>query len=92
MNGVKLISIQDMCSPWMMVIQNPHAHEIQLNMEMDGIQAKMLYKPAHYSYNPENKKFPGAEKAYLETLYLPSSLSLMPEQIDMVCKHLKNSN
>ena len=86
MNGIKLRSIQNLSSPWMMVIQTPLAHRIQIELEMAGYQSKMLYKPASYSFNPENKKFPGAEQAYLETLYLPSSLTLTYEQIDEISK------
>lgn len=85
-NGVKLCSIQNLSSPWMMVIQTKNAHRIQIELETIGYQSRMMYKPAHYSFNPENKEFPGAEQAYQETLYLPSSLNLTKDQIDEISK------
>lgn len=86
MNGVKLCSIQNLSSPWMMVIQSSNSDRIKDALEVAGYQSKKLYKPTHYSLNQNDKVFPGAERAYLETLYLPSSLTLKMEQIDEISK------
>lgn len=86
MNGIRLCSIQNLSSPWMMVIQNPQCDVIKDALEVAGYQSKKLYKPTHYSLNQNNKVFPGAERAYQETLYLPSSLTLKMDQIDEISK------
>ena len=85
-NGIDLCSIQGNSSPWMMTIQNTMVDKIQTALEAHQIQSKKLYKPASYSIKENKKEYPGASEAYLNTLYIPSSLSLKTEEIELISK------
>lgn len=92
-NGIDLISksetfsIED--SPWMNIYRTKDAKYLMEFLAKNDIQSKMYYKPIRWSYNPENKIYLEAEKAYFECLYLPSSLTLSLSNIDFICDKIK---
>jgi dTDP-4-amino-4,6-dideoxygalactose transaminase len=70
---------------WMCIYRNTKERTefIIERLEQNGIIAKQYYLPIHWnqSFNTCGDHFPGAEKAWRELIYLPSSLNLTQEQI-----------
>lgn len=76
-------------SAWMVLYRSNYleASVIVDALGQEGIQAAQYYRPINH--NPpysNNIDYPIAEWGYREIVYLPSSLSLTPEQIDKICQ------
>jgi perosamine synthetase len=79
-------------SAWMVMYRTRDAARLAQSLDSVGIQAVQYYRPIHH--NPPfhtNRNYPEAEAAYREWLYLPSSLSLKPEEIDAVCNAIDDA-
>lgn len=74
-------------SAWMVVYRSRDAARLASRLHEQGIQAVQYYRPIND--NPPyrtGRAYPQAQTAYRELLYLPSSLSLQPAEIDTVCR------
>ncbi len=73
-------------SAWMVIYRSADAASLAEALRLQGIQAVQYYRPIHH--NPpfrDGRSYPEAEAAYRELLYLPSSLSLTPDEIRHIC-------
>jgi dTDP-4-amino-4,6-dideoxygalactose transaminase len=79
-------------SAWMVIYRGRDAGRLSRELRARGIQAVQYYRPIHH--NPPfrtDRAYPEAEAAHRECLYLPSSLSLRPEEIASVCDALREA-
>lgn len=79
-------------SAWMVIYRTRDAARLAEALRARGIQAVQYYRPIHH--NPpfsSGRAYPEAEAAHRECLYLPSSLSLRPEEIAYVCDAIRES-
>lgn len=77
-------------SSWMILYRTKKADEIIEALAAKNIQAVKYYKPVNN--NPPyktNKKYPVAQEAYEQVLYLPSSLTLGQKHVNLICKVIK---
>jgi perosamine synthetase len=73
-------------SAWMVMYRTRDAASLAHSLVSRGIQAVQYYRPI--CHNPPyrtDRDYPEAEAAFREWLYLPSSLSLRPEEIAEIC-------
>jgi perosamine synthetase len=73
-------------SAWMVIHRTRDAGQLVDLLRIRGIQAVQYYRPIHH--NPpfhSNQAYPESDAAFRELLYLPSSLSLRPDEIETVC-------
>jgi len=73
--------------PWMVIYRTKRADQIIAELKKNKIEAVRYYK--NIDSNPPYRtktKFPEAERAALELVYLPSSLNLSKRQIRKICK------
>jgi perosamine synthetase len=73
-------------SAWMVIHRTRDAAQVAAFLRNRGIQAVQYYRPIHH--NPpfhSERAYPESEAAFRELIYLPSSLSLRPEEIGTIC-------
>jgi perosamine synthetase len=81
-----------MDSAWMVMYRCHDAAKLSHALAARSIQAVQYYRPLNH--NPpyhSDRAYPEAEAAYREWLYLPSSLSLTPDEIGEVCDAIEES-
>lgn len=79
----------DYDSTWMVIYRAKHPEKLIEVLLAHDIQAVQYYKPVNHSPPYKTKcKFPVAEQAAYELVYLPSSLNLKKKDIRRICKIL----
>jgi len=79
-------------STWMVLYRTKKAKEIIDKLKENNIQATQFYNPIHKNppYIVEDPIFPCATKVSKEIVYLPSSLNLTKEEINLICDIIKS--
>lgn len=94
-NGINLyyFDVDKKTGPWMNIYLSDNAKVLREELIKEGIESKLLYKPAHVSLGRCGEaEFPITEEIYEKALYLPSSLSLTKKDVDRICKIIKKEN
>lgn len=78
-------------STWMVIYRTYKADRIIEQLKNDNIQAVKYYRPipSNPSFYDDNK-YPEAQKAYEQCVYLPSSLNLKRKDIKRICNIIKD--
>lgn len=79
-------------STWMCLYKTIKAKEIIKKLADNNIQATQYYNPIHTNppyNNIEDDNFPVSIKVSQEIVYLPSSLTLIEEDVDRICGVIK---
>ena len=103
-DGVEIYQPPKEVSPFVpfrviMKTKNDEASELMEHMRRHDVEPRMFFYPLHlqpafdcWSNDPRYDKgnFPVAEKAYNNGICLPSFVAIAEEQVDYVCKIIKN--
>lgn len=78
--------------PWMNVLRGCDPPALQEALRKEGIQSKIYYKPLNLAIGEGySESYPETTKVYKNTLYLPSSLTLTPDQLDKIIDVVKRN-